>query len=104
MKPFAAPLLALVLAALPAGAQDSREPEEDELSEGMQMLQDGTRLLLRGLMEEIGPALEELEGRIDDLNAYLPPEVLPNGDIIIRRKVPLQPEHLDDDPEGEVEL
>ncbi len=57
-------------------------------------------MLLEGLMQEIGPALKDLEGKIDDLNAYYPPEVLPNGDIIIRRKVPLAVPA----PEGEVDL
>ncbi len=40
-------------------------------------------------MQELGPALLELEGRLIDLQSYHAPEVLPNGDIIIRRKVPL---------------
>ncbi len=102
MKQIAAALLVLTVNGLPAIAQDTTAPESGEISEGMNMLQEGTRLLLRGLMQEIGPALEGLEDKIDDLNAYLPPEVLPNGDIIIRRKVPLVPEHLEED--GEVEL
>ena len=62
------------------------------MREGLSLLQEGTRLLLEGLLKELGPALLELQGRIIDLNAYYPPEVLPNGDIIIRRKVPLIPE------------
>jgi len=50
----------------------------------------------------LGPALRDLEEKIDDLNAYLPPEVLPNGDIIIRRKVPLLPEHLEEHGETDI--
>ena len=69
----------------------------------MDLLSQGSRLLLRGLIGELEPALRELEGALNDLNAYYPPEILPNGDIIIRRKVPLQvkPETGED---GEIEL
>ena len=91
-------LIITALAASPALAQD----EDDQLSEGMGLLREGTRMLLEGLMTELGPALKELEGRIDDLNAYHPPEVLPNGDIIIRRKEPLDP--IVPDENGEIEL
>ena len=91
-------LIITALAASPALAQD----EDDQLSEGMGLLREGTRMLLEGLMTELGPALKELEGRIDELNAYHPPEVLPNGDIIIRRKEPLDP--IVPDENGEIEL
>ncbi|MDJ0825536.1 MAG: hypothetical protein QNJ16_08545 [Rhodobacter sp.] len=75
----------LCLAATPLAAQD----KDSDLREGMDLLSEGTKLLLRGLMGEIEPALRELEGALRDMHAYHPPEVLPNGDIIIRRKVPL---------------
>lgn len=104
MKILAALLLSVSLTALPAGAQTVPGADDDQMSEGMGLLQEGTRLLLEGLMQELSPALEDLQSKIDDLNAYHPPEVLPNGDIIIRRKVPLVPEHLDGDSDGEVEL
>ncbi|MEL6689911.1 MAG: hypothetical protein AAFP28_06285 [Pseudomonadota bacterium] len=38
------------------------------------------------LMSQMGPALSELMERVDDLSNYESPEMLPNGDIIIRRK------------------
>ena len=38
----------------------------------------------------MGPALIELMAKIDDITAYYPPEILPNGDIIMRRKTPLE--------------
>ena len=44
--------------------------------------------------------LIDLMDKLEDLDAYHLPEVLPNGDIIIRRKVPLIPEK----EEGEVEI
>ena len=98
---FACLGLALSLA-LPASAQEEA-PADDEgpVSEGMRLFEEGTRLLLRGLMDEIGPAMEGLRGVLDDLDAYHPPEVLPNGDIILRRKVPLEPSP---DGTGDVEV
>ena len=58
---------------------------------------------LRQFVEEMGPALRDLMDQVGDLSAYHPPEVLPNGDIIIRRKSPLE---LQDTPapDGEIEL
>lgn len=75
----------------------------EEFSEGLDLFSQGTRLLLRGLMNEFEPALKGLEGALEDLNSYHSPEVLPNGDIIIRRKVPLQVEP-EVGKDGEVEL
>ena len=49
----------------------------------------------------MGPAMVELLGKIDDLSAYHPPEMLPNGDIIIRRKMP---EEIEDAPEDEIDI
>lgn len=89
--------LTVCLMSVPAFAQDT----DETLQEGMDLLQQGTQLLLQGLMDEIGPALQELGDRVIDLNAYQAPEILPNGDIIIRRKIPLDPDPLED---GEIEL
>jgi hypothetical protein len=99
MKLIASLALCATLALSPAHAQEN----DDELREGVDLLSEGAKLLLRGLMGEIEPALREMEGKLRDLNAYHPPEVLPNGDIIIRRKTPLptEPEAGED---GEVEL
>ena len=65
----------------PAYAQSDDEP----LSESLERI-------LRELMDEVGPALDELSetleifDRIDNLKHYERPDVLPNGDIIIRRR------------------
>jgi hypothetical protein len=106
-------ILALSLAlAVPAAAQEG-EPQGD-VERGVDLLGEGARLLLRGLMAEMEPALrelgqdiaairpvlEELARMIGDVRNYHAPEMLPNGDIIIRRKVPLTPV----EPEGEIEL
>lgn len=91
--------------ALPAAAQDAGEGGATDMQEGFSLLEEGTRLLLRGLMSQMEPALRELQGRLQELDSYHPPEVLPNGDILIRRKTPLE---IGPDAEmgegGEVEL
>jgi hypothetical protein len=102
---LAAPLVALALIAGPAAAQDSAEEE------GLSLMQEGAEMLLRGLIEEMGPALEDLQGLademapaiegmtaemaaafaalladLDSLSNYEMPQMMPNGDIIIRRR------------------
>ena len=84
MRILAPTAVFLSLLAVPATA------EEDGLREGLSLLQEGTRMLLRGLMAELEPGLRDLQDRIGDLSAYHPPEILPNGDILIRRREPLQ--------------
>lgn len=88
--------IVLIVAALATPAV----AEENEFSEGFDLLGQGTRLLMEGLMEEFGPALDGLRQSLSDLDAYHPPEILPNGDIIIRRKTPADIEF----PEDGVEL
>lgn len=77
--------IALLLLAQPVNAQS------DQMKEGMDLLSKGTRMLLEGLIIEMDPMLQELRDALGNLNAYHPPEVLPNGDIIIRRRTPLPP-------------
>ena len=96
--------LTLAILAGPATAQ-----------EGDSVMERGLRLFLDGLKEEMEPALRDLEGLaqdaapflremqrslgevVDDFDAYAAPEILPNGDILIRRKEKL------DDPAPEIE-
>lgn len=87
---------AFCAAALPASAQG-------EFEEGMDLLSEGTRLLLEGLLGQMEPALRELQEALQDLDAYHPPEILPNGDIIIRRKEPMDTLPAPE-AEGEIEL
>lgn len=111
---------ALVLAAslglgAPAAAQDA------DTREGLDLLGDGARMILEGLMDDMRPMLEDMQPfleqdvlpmlermgeLVDDLSAYELPERLPNGDIIIRRSpdaptIEDLPPHEDG---GEVEL
>ncbi len=92
--------LALTMSPISANAQE----ENSDLSQGAELLSEGTRLILRGLMDELEPAAEgwaRLLEMLNDFSAYEMPEMLPNGDIIIRRKAPLVPDTSED---GEVDL
>lgn len=90
--------LALLLATGPTVAQDETPPDNPELAEGAELLNRGFQLLLEGLANEIEPMAQEwsegwaeLVEKFSDMQVYHPPEVLPNGDIIIRRRIPLDP-------------
>ena len=111
----------LVTIALAAGVTASVAGAGEETG-GPDLLEDGAKALIRRLMEEMitalddpdgpgGPgrladdmtaALEELRALIGGMTTYHLPEMLPNGDIIIRRRIPLQvaPPHND----GETEI
>lgn len=113
-------VLSLCLSASPLVAEEAKP--------GRSLMQEGVQLFLKGLQKEIEPALEELGamaeelgpaldsfademgpalGRIlqevEDWSAYHPPEMQPNGDILIRRKPGAAPPEPLVDPE-ETEL
>ena len=99
MKRTALPLL-LVMLASPLRAEQAAPVPPAELEEGFNLMEEGAKLLLKGLMSGVEPALEdmgraltEMEPALRDLMAmmgdignYHAPEMLENGDIIIRRK------------------
>ena len=115
MKRF---VLILALAApLPAFAQDDGNPS---------LMERGAKMFFRGLMEEMEPAMRDLQGLVEeagpamqsfmqemgpafadvlseikDFSVYHPPEILPNGDIIMRRREPLDPDSVPEIEEGE---
>lgn len=76
-------LFVIILMALPVqvSAQSSEENGRDLMAEAL-------RLFMRGLMAEMEPALDDLSTLMEQFDSYHPPEMLPNGDIIIRRKTP----------------
>ena len=85
----------LVLTATPAQPQDAG-------SEGRDLMAEALRLFMRGLLEEMEPALDDLNSLLENFDAYHQPEMLPNGDIIIRRRTPLRRNPEGED--GEIEL
>ena len=96
MKKTALSLILAAVLAMPLSAQDAPAPDSD-MNQGMDLLGRGAELLLQGLLAELGPAWDELLDILDNINAYHPPEMLPNGDIIFRRKQSLLP----GDPEND---
>lgn len=99
--------LILTLAALPAPAEETA-PASPEAEEGFSLIEEGAKILLRSLLDDVQPKMEEMQKglsealaqmqpalkelllKIDDFRNYHPPVILPNGDIIIRRKSPAE--------------
>lgn len=83
------------------GAQLFLEGLNQEMAAAVDGLQDllaETGPSLRNFMLEMGPAPRDLGAQIKDWSVYEAPEILPNGDIIMRRK-PDSP--VDRPPEGD---
>lgn len=113
MKPSAAVLVLSLALAGPLWAEDpAPKPEPKPEDDGFSLVEEGAKLMLRGLMSEMEPTLKDMDKALNDLapmmqelaprmrelitllgdmQNYQAPEVLPNGDILIRRKVPLVP-------------
>ena len=100
---LAALALAGTLTAAPALAQSADEPPGAPDKPVSEQLED----LIRGLVESVEPALERLRDtfevfeRVDSVEHYKEPEILPNGDIIIRRKPDAPPFEPDQQPAEE---
>ena len=64
------------------GLQQELEPALDEL----QIILDAAGPKMQAFVETFGPNLKDLLNEVEDWSVYDAPEILPNGDIIIRRK------------------
>ena len=110
MKHIILPLAFAVMTAVPAQAQDpAQDPSlmeqglelffeglREEMApalDDLQQLADEFAPAMQGLLSEMGPALAEIATQVEDWSVYEMPEILPNGDIIIRKKL------TQDDPE-----
>lgn len=100
---------ALAAAAPPALAQEE-DSGPSMMEQGLQLFMEGLRQemapavkdlrgfaeragpSMRSFFQEMGPALAEMMDEVQDWTRYYPPEMLPNGDILIRRR----PEPEDD--------
>lgn len=102
----------------PAVAEDAPTAPEAE-DDGFSLMEEGAKLLLRGLMSEMEPAIDEmgkalgelepavkdLLALIDDMRNYDAPRMLENGDILIPRRKGVPPPNLPEPgPGGEIEL
>ncbi len=117
------PMRMFVSASLVAVALTTQTAAAEDTSDGRSLMERGAELFLEGLQREMaptlqdlsefadqlgpslrsfwvqmGPAISELADKVEDWSAYHPPEILPNGDIIIRRKQP-EPEQPEIGPE-----
>lgn len=89
---FAAALL-LALAAVapgPAAAQ-TQDPGPRPEAEG-EALGEAARRALENLLQDLRPVLDALRATIEDLPRYGPPEIQPDGDILIPRLDKPEPE------------
>jgi hypothetical protein len=113
MKHIIAPAALAACMFASAGVAQQSEKETDT---GPSLMERGAEMFWEGLRQEMAPALEEFQGlmatigpsmqdfltemgpalaeiadKVEDWSRYEAPEILPNGDIIIRRK-PAEPE------------
>jgi hypothetical protein len=72
------------------------EPALDELEGMAQDLEP----MLRQLSGEMGQGFRDLLNKVEDWSAYHPPEILPNGDIILRKRLPEDAPDTDSDAGG----
>lgn len=99
------PVLAAPLLSAPVLAETPAPPASaDELDQGLSLMEQGAQMLLEHLMgkvepslndmtdalKEVQPKLMELMAMMDDIKNFHAPELMPNGDIIIRRKTPAE--------------
>jgi hypothetical protein len=98
-----AAFLALFLMASPVLAETPTPPEGD-VDQGFSLMQEGAKLLLQGLIAEVQPQMQDMAkawqdaqpeilqllAMMGDIRNYHMPEMLENGDILIRRKTPAE--------------
>jgi hypothetical protein len=107
----------IILAACLALPLSASAQDDSEIDDGFSLMEEGAKLLFRGIIaemepaidnfselveelqpaldmlaSEMGPAFLELIQTLDSVRYYERPEILPNGDIIIRRS-PDAPEY-----------
>lgn len=101
-------------------------------TQGLSQMEKGAQMFLEGMLQEMAPALEGFAGlaekmgpamrnfarqmgpalgdileKVEDWDAYEPPKMLPNGDIIIKRKPEPEPDQapvilLEESPQIEI--
>ncbi len=119
--------IAATATALALGLSTPAFAQDDEAKDGLSLMEEGARMLFEGLAQEMAPAMQDLRdlardlepgmrafvaemgpaladilGQIEDISNYHPPEMLPNGDIIIRKKTPAEMVIPNEDEEIEI--
>ncbi|MEM7614143.1 MAG: AAA+ family ATPase [Pseudomonadota bacterium] len=110
-------LVVILLFALPLPALAQEDAPDEPLLPFLEDFAERTEELMRDFMEdmtpemerlmaEVMPRLQSLTDALGGLSAYEMPEVLPNGDIIIRRKpdAPDLPEDFLDEQNNPIDL
>ena len=99
--------LGLGFGLVPGAQAQDRTPPPSQMQDGLNLLGEGARQLLDGLIGQISPGIDTLGNslsqvrpmiddlltRIGDIRNYEMPVTLPNGDILIRRKPDAPPYH-----------
>ena len=80
------------------GLRDEMEPALNDL----RALADDFGPQMGAFLRQMGPALAEILDEVEDWSRYEMPEMLPNGDIIIRRKP--DPESKAEPPAGPTDI
>lgn len=68
------------------GLEDDMDAVGKELSAMERALLNALRSGIDAFSKDLGPAMDSLNRAIDKMPQYETPEILPNGDILIRRK------------------
>jgi len=97
------------LSLMERGAQMFMEGIMKEMApaiDGLEDLADQMGPALRSFAKEMGPKLGEILDEVEDWSVYEAPEILPNGDIIIRRKPepPLEEPEAPTEPAPQIDL
>ena len=126
MKQLLTVAFTAAILAQPGLANDQTADEAEQEEKGFSLMEEGARLFFKGIMQEMEPALEDLQDlteemepalrqfaqemgpalrdlmdKVDDITMYHPPELLPNGDIILRRKQPMPPDTAPEPEDGD---
>jgi len=105
-------VLALGFGLVPQARAQDGTPPPSQMQDGLNLLGEGARQLLDGLIGQISPGIDSLGNslsqvrpmiddlltRIGDIRNYEMPTTLPNGDILIRRKPDAPPYHAPEAP------
>lgn len=82
------------------GLRDEMEPALNDL----RALADDFGPQMGAFLRQMGPALAGILEEVEDWSRYEVPEMLPNGDIIIRRKPDPEPEQDPEPPAGPTDI